>query len=155
VISTALTGWRAAVGPAVPVSELGRSLEWARLCLDLVRSGVLPDQPVSQCTEHLSSLWLFSDASLADALIEHTLQPLLELTDKQRHKLGTTLMALLQTSGSAPEIATMLGVHPQTVRYRMHQLEALFGDRLEDRDGRFDLMVALRAMSLRENATTG
>jgi hypothetical protein len=149
VLRAALTGWRAAVGPAVPVAELGRSLEWARLCLDLVRGGVLPDEPLSECTDHLSALWLCGDAALADALIQQTLRPLLDLTDKQRQRLGSTLTAWLQTSGSAPEIAASLGVHPQTVRYRMHQLEALFGDRLADSGARFDLMVALRAMELR------
>ena len=38
---------------------------------------------------------------------------------------------------SAPEVATALGIHPQTARYRLRQLESLFGDRLDDPDFRF------------------
>ena len=40
--------------------------------------------------------------------------------------------------------AAELGVHPQTVRYRLRQLRELFGTRLEDPDARFELSLALR-----------
>jgi DNA-binding PucR family transcriptional regulator len=36
-------------------------------------------------------------------------------------------------------------VHPQTVRYRVRQLRELFGEALEEPDGRFELALALRA----------
>ena len=42
-------------------------------------------------------------------------------------------------------MAAALDVHPQTVRYRIRQLRDLFGDRLEDPEGRFELALALRA----------
>jgi hypothetical protein len=41
-----------------------------------------------------------------------------------------------------------LHVHPQTVRYRLRQLEELFGDQLLDPDLRFDLEIVLRARAL-------
>ena len=41
-------------------------------------------------------------------------------------------------------MAAELGVHPQTVRYRLKQLRDLFGTRLEDPEGRFELTLALR-----------
>ena len=44
-----------------------------------------------------------------------------------------------------PEVAHRLRVHPQTVRYRLHQLEDLFGDALTDPQARFELEIALRA----------
>jgi hypothetical protein len=45
-----------------------------------------------------------------------------------------------------------LHVHPQTVRYRLRQLEELFGDQLLDPDLRFDLEIVLRARRL-QNGT--
>jgi hypothetical protein len=39
-------------------------------------------------------------------------------------------------------------VHPQTVRYRLRQLEDLFGDQLLDPDLRFELEIVLRARHL-------
>jgi len=63
--------------------------------------------------------------------------------------MEATLLAWLTSSGrSAPEVATSLGIHPQTVRYRMHQLFEMFGDRLNDPDFRFEVEAALRARAL-------
>ena len=42
-------------------------------------------------------------------------------------------------------VAKALHVHPQTVRYRLARLRELFGTRLDDPDGRFELELALRA----------
>jgi DNA-binding PucR family transcriptional regulator len=42
-------------------------------------------------------------------------------------------------------MAAELGVHPQTVRYRLRQLRELFGTALEDPDARFELALALRS----------
>jgi len=36
-------------------------------------------------------------------------------------------------------------VHPQTVRYRMRQLQATFGESLKDPAARFEMELALRA----------
>jgi DNA-binding PucR family transcriptional regulator len=50
---------------------------------------------------------------------------------------------------SAPEVAAALGIHPQTARYRLRQLESLFGDRLDDPDFRFAAGLVLYGRSLR------
>ena len=75
------------------------------------------------------------------------------LTGRQRERLETTLLAWLDTRGGVSEVAAMLDVHPQTVRYRMHQVEALLGDRLTDPDARFSIEIALRSRRMREPAT--
>ncbi|MEV4317252.1 helix-turn-helix domain-containing protein [Actinocrispum sp. NPDC049592] len=143
-----LPGWRVVVGPKVRLSEARTSLRLARQALQLVHRGLLADTPVVWSGDHLSTLWLLTDEFLARELAERTLSPLATLTVKQRERLGETLLAWLETSGSAPEIAGRLKVHPQTVRYRLHQLEALFGDRLNDPDDRFHMEISLRAMRL-------
>lgn len=143
-----LPGWRVVVGLPIPLSEATTSLRWARRALRLVEDGVLPDQPVTQCGDHLSTLWLLTDEFLMRRLSERCLAPLDGLTVKQRARLGETLLAWLQSRGGAPEIAEMLKVHPQTVRYRLHQLDSLFGARLHNVDDRLHLEIALRAQKL-------
>jgi DNA-binding PucR family transcriptional regulator len=65
-------------------------------------------------------------------------------------RLEETLHALLRSMNrSAPEVATALGIHPQTARYRLRQLESLFGDRLDDPDFRFAASLVLHGRSLR------
>lgn len=143
-----LQGWRAVIGPTVRLADAPRSLLWARRTLKLVQRGVLPDAALTRCTDHLSTLWLLSDEFLVRELCTRSLEPFRDLTPKQRARLGETLLIWLQSRGSAPEIAKKLKVHPQTVRYRMHQLVDLFGDRLNNADDRLDMEIALRAEAL-------
>ncbi|WP_233157378.1 MULTISPECIES: PucR family transcriptional regulator [Amycolatopsis] len=144
----ALRGWRVAVGPLVPLAEAAVSLRWARRAMELSVRGILPRTPVLHADDHLATLWLLADEFLIGQLRERCLAPLHGLTDKQRTRLGQTLLAWLQSSGSAPEMAERLGVHPQTVRYRMRRIEELFGDRLNDPEHRLRLEIALRAAEL-------
>jgi hypothetical protein len=146
-----LPGWRVIVGPPVRPSEACTSLRLARRALALVQRGLIADEQVIWTKDHLSTLWLLTDEFLARTLAERTLEPLANLTVKQRARLSETLLAWLETSGSAPEIAGRLNVHPQTVRYRLHQLEALFGPRLNDPDDRFNMEISLRARRLLPN----
>jgi DNA-binding PucR family transcriptional regulator len=56
-----------------------------------------------------------------------------------------TLRAWLDVQGSVPDMAALLDVHPQTVRYRMRQLEQSLGPLLHDPHQRFELELVLRA----------
>ena len=42
-------------------------------------------------------------------------------------------------------MAARLFIHPQTARYRLHKLQDLFGDQLDNPDARFELALVLRA----------
>ena len=139
---------RAAVGPRLPLGEAARSLEWARRTLELVRRGVLPDAAATRWEDHLGTHLLVHNRFLISALGERRLAPLAGLDAKQRAKMAETLLTWLRSRGSAPDIAARLGLHPQTVRYRMRQLETLFGDQLDDPDARLELEIALRAEQL-------
>ncbi|MDU0291918.1 helix-turn-helix domain-containing protein [Saccharothrix longispora] len=147
-----LRGRRAAVGPTVPLAEARQSLAVARRALGFVRRGLLPDVPFTSCDEHLATLALLSDEFLVGRLSARALGAFAGLTAKQRERLETTLLAWLETRGGVGEIAHRLDVHPQTVRYRMHQLEELLGDRLADPDERLTLEIALRARRLLDRA---
>ncbi|OXM46175.1 PucR family transcriptional regulator [Amycolatopsis alba] len=140
-----LAGWRAAIGPAVPPAFAARSLRAAREALRLVDSGALADEPVTWCVDHLSRLWLLKEPFLAAELVRERLGPLAGLTGKQHSRLAGTLLAWLETCGNVREVAERLAVHPQTVRSRAQELEALFADGLRDPERRFEMILALRA----------
>ncbi|MEV6006482.1 helix-turn-helix domain-containing protein [Streptomyces sp. NPDC051976] len=142
-------GKRAALGPTVSVTDGARSLRWAVAALSLARRGILPDRGVLHCAEHLATLVLFQDEDLMHALVVRQLAPLAGMRVPYRERLAETLLCWLQCSRNANEVAARLGVHPQTVRYRLRQLDGLFGDRLQDPDGGFELELALRVRRLR------
>ncbi|GAA3396114.1 PucR family transcriptional regulator [Cryptosporangium minutisporangium] len=147
-LRTVLHGSRAALGLPVPVPDARRSLRWARRALALLRRGTLSGQHVVRSADHLSTLMLLADEPLVELFAERRLAPLRQLTVKQQARLSETLLAWLETRGGAPEVASRLQVHPQTVRYRLRQLEALFGEQLHDPDSRFELESALRALAV-------
>jgi hypothetical protein len=151
-LQTALPGERLAVGVTVPLRDAVDSLRWARQALGLAGHGVFGSGRIVDCAEHLSTVWLLSDTALIEQISKRQLAALDGLTSKQRTRLLETLGAWLRTRGSALEIAEQLNVHPQTVRYRMRQLERTFGAQLEDPDQRFALELVLRASRLRELA---
>jgi PucR C-terminal helix-turn-helix domain len=135
---------RAALGPTVPWQGAGASLRRAVSALTLPADGAL-----IVADEHLATLLLGADPALGAELAATRLAPLLELSDTQRERMTETLRAWLDRPGQVQAVAATIGVHPQTVRYRLNRLRELFGDRLEDPDARFELSLALRVASLR------
>jgi PucR C-terminal helix-turn-helix domain len=149
LIESGLRGWSAAAGPAVPLARASSSLRWARQALALARRGVIASgRRILCCDEHLSTLLMLSDEELVRTLGAARLAPLRRLRPAKQDRLAETMLAWLQNSGNAQEAARTLHVHPQTVRYRLRQLDELFGDSLRDPDTRFELEVALRARAL-------
>jgi hypothetical protein len=152
LLGAVLGNCRAAVGLTVPLSDAADSLRWARQALALAASGIIDGGPVIYCEEHLVTLWLMSDSALADQVCQRQFGALEGLTPRQQERLTETFGAWLETRGTAAEIADRLRVHPQTVRYRIRQLEKTLGDRFDDPDTRFAMEMVLRVARLRENA---
>ncbi|WP_335982304.1 helix-turn-helix domain-containing protein [Streptomyces sp. CA2R106] len=148
-VEAALRGHRAALGPAVPLTEGARSLRWALDALALARRGVLPGRGLVRCADHLTTLLLFQDEALVDALGARHLGPLERMPRPYRERLAETLLSWLQCSRNASEVAVRLGIHPQTVRYRLRRLDELFGARLQQPDACFEMELALRLRQLR------
>ena len=164
-----LRGRAAAIGPVVPLELAADSLRWARTVLATAAVDRQPgscdrpgscgepgscgrpgscDEPLT-CDERLPELLLLGDAPLVRLMAARRLRPLAALTAKQSDRLAATLLAWLQTnSGSAPEVAARLGIHPQTARQRLHRVQELFGPDLQSPDARFELEVALRGRLL-------
>ncbi|WP_063737057.1 helix-turn-helix domain-containing protein [Streptomyces sp. RTd22] len=149
LLRRATAGWSGAVGPPVPLAEAAKSLRWAEAAVRLMERRLLPAGEVLHCTEHTEALVLLPPEELIDALARRRLAPLAGCGPAQGRRLAETLLAWLETRGGAPEIADRLGVHPQTVRYRLRQIRELWGDEVEDPDRRFELELVLRAQRLR------
>ena len=145
-----LGGRRAVIGLAVPLADAADSLRWARQALDLAENGTIDAGPLVFCEDHLVTLWLLSDAALADQVSRRHFGALEALPARQQERLTETFGAWLETRGTAAEIADRLQVHPQTVRYRIRQLERALGDQFGDPDARFAMEMVLRVMGLRE-----
>lgn len=153
LLERAMTGWSGAMGPPVPLAEAAKSLHWAFAAVRLMERGLLPAGQVLQCTEHTEALVLLPPEELIEDLARRCLAPLDQCGPAHSRRLVETLLAWLETRGGAPEVADRLGVHPQTVRYRLRQIRALLGDEVDDPDRRFKLELVLRARRLRDAGT--
>jgi len=136
----AAAGASAGMGTTVGWSEAAVSFERARAVLEL--AGGRPG--LWRAREHLGSLLLRADPALARELADERLAPLASLGEGARRRLGATLRAWLAHQGRLVAVAAELGVHPQTVRYRLARLRELYGAALEDPEERFWLALALR-----------
>jgi hypothetical protein len=148
MLEAALAGSHAVVGPTVPLAQAADSIRWARRVLHLVDEGVVPDAPVVRCEDHLVTLWLLSDPALVSHIAARELAPIDDLPASRRDRLVETLRVHVSTRAPAEQVGELLGVHAQTVRYRLRNLDALLGDRLADPDHRFALEASLRALHL-------
>ncbi len=150
------TGTRLALGPVVPLREARSSLARARPLLALMLAGLAGEEALASAEEHRLELLLGAEPELAAELSARRLAPLGAVAgEATRLNLTQTLRAWLRSPGQRKTIAEELGVHPQTVRYRMTRLRELFGEQLDDPDGRFELELALRLAPFAELATGG
>ncbi len=143
-----LAGRRAVVGPAVEAGQAYRSVAQAQAAWPLHVAGLLapgsPD-PLARADEHLLALLLAAEPELTADLCERALAPLRALPAGAAARGEQTLRAWLDAHGEVTSAAVALHVHPQTVRYRLAGLREVFGDALDDPDGRLELALALRA----------
>ena len=133
----------AALGPPRPLAHTRESLEWARLGLEAVQAGALPNG-FAAVDDHLAAIALFDARGPVQELASARLAALDRLTGQARAKMRETLRAYLDHRGNAAAMAEDLHLHPQTVRYRLRKLRELFGDELDDPQARFELDLALR-----------
>jgi DNA-binding PucR family transcriptional regulator len=144
-LEAALGGDLGALGPTVGWAEAAASLRRAANAFRLATAGRLPTHGLVVAERHLATLLLAADPETAADLARSRLAPLEELAAGPRARLTETLRAWLDRPGQVQAVAGVLGVHPQTVRYRVRRLRDLFGDALDDPEQRFELSLALRA----------
>jgi DNA-binding PucR family transcriptional regulator len=138
----ALRGTTALIGPTVTLADLPQSAqvtEAAARTLDPRGQGESPLFVV----EHLDALIVHRDRRLLTALRTDCLRPLEGAAPASRDALRQTLRSWLVQMGNRHAVAAELGIHPQTVRYRLGRLHELFGPALEDPACRLRLLLAL------------
>lgn len=134
----------AAVGPAVSLREAARSLRLARTLLEL---GAAEDDVTGPrwASDHLAELALEDRDGVLAELRSVRMRPFETLSEAARARLESTLLEWLKQQGNRAATARALGVHEQTVRYRLNQLRELLGGALEDPQARFELELSLRS----------
>ncbi|GAB3484038.1 helix-turn-helix domain-containing protein [Amycolatopsis cihanbeyliensis] len=149
-VEAALRGRTTVLGPTVPLRKAWLSMNCARLVLRLANRGLADLAGLVPATEHLgNAVLLLANDQISDVLSEHALGSLTALASGKAQRLEETLDALLASWGrSAPEVASTLGIHPQTARNRLRQLDELLGDRLADPTFRFEAEIVLRTRAL-------
>ena len=131
------------VGTVRPPAQAPVSLAHARRVQRLVEQGRVPDTRVVAAADHLPELVIGADVDLLDELEERVLRPLFALPSGKRDVLRQTLAAWLALQGDRQEVARLLHVHPQTVSYRFHRLQELFGSSLDDPQQRLAMQLVL------------
>jgi hypothetical protein len=140
-----LAGRSAVVGPAGGLERVAESLRLAVLAASMLPQREGAEDPPVWADEHLTEVVLAAEPSAVAELARRRLAPLTELPENQREKLEETLLVWLQHWGQRAPIAEELGIHAQTVGYRVLQLRDLFGEDLKDPQARFELEIALRS----------
>ena len=145
--------------PLHSVVEAPAGLREARFALDLRRSGAISQRVISCASvddlglyEILFPLW--GNPKLAT--FQSALLGELEEYDRRRKaELIPTLEAYLATGGALSEAATSLGIHRNTLSYRLQRIGELTGRDLGQPNERLLLQVALiaRRMPTRGDAT--
>lgn len=142
-VTAALSGRRAAIGPAVPLARARTSYRLSRRALQLQHEGRLPADGLLRCDEHLVTLTTAWEPGIGDLLTARHLAPLEGLRPAERDVMAETLLAWLRARGQVIPTAAALHAHPQTVRYRLRKLRRSFGPALDDPDSRLALQLAL------------
>jgi PucR-like helix-turn-helix protein len=141
-LATVLRGTGAVVGTTVPLERLPASVGFVELAMRLQQRQILTDDPLF-VDEHLDAIMVHRDERLLTTLRCQCLAPLASLPASTRARLAETLRSWLMNMGNRKAVAEELHVHPQTVRYRLGQLRALFGSALDELATRAALLLAL------------
>jgi len=141
-LSESLRGIGAVVSSAVPLEQLPVTIRDTTTALRLRAEGLLTDDPIF-VDDHYDALLVHADARLLALLTEQVLSPLDGLPAGTRARWEETLAVWLRTMGDRQEMARVLHLHPQTVRYRIGQLRVLFGEALDDPRSRLRLTLVL------------
>lgn len=114
----------------------------------LIEQGVVEPQAIVDSADHEMALWLFSEPLLRDRMRVRILAAFSGKSPLRRRQLGETLLDWLEHRSSAGVMAERLGLHPQTVRVRMRQIEAILGDELKDSEISFAMLLVLKSMTI-------
>lgn len=135
-------GVRVACGiPGAGISGFRTSHEQAMLARRVARLSARPAGSLTAFARVALVALATADLDQAQAFVHATLGPL-EPEDDLTRRLAATVQVYLEEDSSSSRAARRLGIHENTVRYRIRQAEELLGRELTVRS--LDLQVALR-----------
>lgn len=136
----------AAVGPTVPVTDGAVSLRWARRAVELTARGIIPGGGVVHCVDELATLAASEASELINAASATGFAALRAVPSHRRRPLLDTLLAYLENGNNAAITARHLGIHEQTVRYRLRRVSEITDGRLPGEESKIDTMLMLTWM---------
>ncbi|WP_374927981.1 helix-turn-helix domain-containing protein [Kytococcus sedentarius] len=125
-------GIRCLVTPVVDRSDAPETWRLASRWVVVPVDPMVTDPGPQELVDVLPHLVVHGDAVAAAALATSALAPLDAVDGPTRERLVETLRLWMLLRGQRSLVAAHLGVHPQTVRYRMTQVRELFGEELDD-----------------------
>jgi hypothetical protein len=130
---------------ASDIRDVVRTLHDARrVCeLNLLRDAQPQEEPAKDPS--LAASLLVGDPKARGALHAMLLQPLMDYDAKHGSDLVRTLDVFLSHTGQWTASASALGVHVNTLRYRLARIEKFTGRDLSSMADRVDFYIALRA----------
>ncbi len=133
----------AVIGPTVAPEEAPHSFARAAL---LIRAGVVAGGAgLVRADDHLRELALLAiEPRIAADFLAARLAPLDALGERKSARIGDTVRVWLSQQGRYEPTAALLGVHPQTVRYRINQAREAFGADFDDPARRDEIRLALQ-----------
>jgi len=137
-------------GPGIEPEELRRSYSDAQRCLRIVR-GLGSGRHVIAAEDlgFLAPLMDTRDPATLTNVADRVLGPLLRYDRAKGGTLVETLRVLLAGNGAPEQAASVLHVHPNTVRYRIRQIEELSSLDLRSAQNRLELALACAIESVR------
>jgi DNA-binding PucR family transcriptional regulator/putative methionine-R-sulfoxide reductase with GAF domain len=134
---------------ATSVTELARSHHEARQALRLLRR--VRGQGTVTSYRSLGAFRLLLEVQSPDALrrfVEEVLGPLVRYAESRETPLLETLEALTSARWVRRQAARDLGIHVNSMAYRIERIEALTGLSLDDPEARVAIAIALRARAM-------
>ncbi|MHB8621022.1 MAG: PucR family transcriptional regulator [Chloroflexota bacterium] len=98
--------------------------------------------------EDLRLFDLFKEGEAMDAFVSEVLGPLLRLNGERRQRLAETLNAVFSSALNRKQAAHVLGIHPNTLSFRVRRIEELLGGSLIAGEFCFRVQLALRLLPL-------
>lgn len=137
----------ARIGVSQPVLSVGRVADGAREARWALETARSTQQPVVLYGEE-PPLFLPRTVAEGEAAVQAVLGPVLAYDEETDSQLLRSLEVYFDTGRSWQEGASRLGIHKQTLVYRMRRIEELTGTRLADMEDQTRLFLALKTLRL-------
>jgi purine catabolism regulator len=136
--------------PALGVASLPGATREAQFIATLQAQGELPRQAASfESVEDVGALRLLYHMRDSSELRNFVAEALGELENRdQRGTLKATLRAFLESGGSQVEASNRLGIHRNTLAYRLRRIGELVGRDVMDPQSWLTLHLAMRASQM-------